>query len=131
MDELRGIWRGKRIDNGEWVRGGPLQHCDGDWQLISGKVGAMVIQTVVADTLGECTGFLDKNYNIAFEGDIIKFTYGSETVIGVVKYDKYIAAFILNDGVHSYLFGGDVFSGDCEIIGNIHDNLEMIGGDSG
>ena len=126
MDELRGLWRGKRIDNGEWIHGVPLQHCDGDWQLISGKVGAMVIQTVVADTLGECTGVRDDNGKAIFEGDIVKDFMDQ---VYEVKFSVDRAGF--------YPFACGDGCGCCEthtlhlscgayVIDNIHDNPGLL-----
>lgn len=121
MDELRGLWRGKRIDNGEWIHGVPLQHCDGDWQLISGKVGAMVIQTVVADTLGECTGLRGKNGKPIFEGDIVE--HNGERY--VIKYlEKYMRFSPVKPGTVFAVFDYT----QSENIGNIHDDPELLKG---
>lgn len=129
-NDTRGLWRGKRLDNGKWVKGVPLQHCEGDCQIISGKVGAMIIDTVAPLTLGECTGLRDKNGKLIFEGDILKAIWqhlgNTDTVIGIVKYDN--AAFILETDDHYLFFEDNIFSYECEVIGNIHDTPELLKG---
>ena len=127
MDDNRGLWRGKRVDNNGWVCGVPLQHCDGDWQLISGKVGAMIIDTIIPSTLGECTCLRDNNDKLIFEGDIIKTKkYGK--VVGnsnVSDYDTFVVKyettmFRLVNHNRGFIFVDDGYS-TYEVIGNIHD----------
>lgn len=128
MNEHRGLWRGKRIANVEWVYGVPLQHCDGDWQLISGKVGAMVIQTVIADTLGECTGLTDKNGKLIFEGDIISVVQGKDKGTAIISYEhgSFVAVPVTGNIYERTLW--DYWYNDWEIqlISNIHDNPELL-----
>jgi len=119
--------RGKREDNGEWITGyyvKLLEHhiifdLDGD------------VHYIIPETVGRCTGLTDKNGNRIFEEDIIKAIWqhlgNTDTVIGIVKYDN--AAFILETNDHYLFFEDNIFSFECEVIGNIHDNPELIGGD--
>lgn len=128
MDENRGLWRGKRVDGGEWACGVPLQHCDGDWQLISGKVGAMIIDTIISETLGECTGLRDKNGKLIFEGDILRHNSGTlHEVVFEQRNDKAYFGWVI-DKVETWQFDGD-FLRQLEVVGNIHDNPELLKGD--
>ena len=143
MDKNRGLWCGKTTpkSSGEafdniWVEG-DLVHSEEFYYIhpvantvkVKGELGQLIVMHKVdPSTLGECTRFSDKNDNTSFEGDIVTFKYGSETIIGFVEYDRYSNAFIVNDGIYSYIFGSDVFGGECEIIGNIHDNPELMKG---
>lgn len=117
------LFRGKRIDNGEWVYGVPLQHYDGDWQIMCGKVGASVTRTVVYETVGQYTGLTDKNGVRIFEGDIVKYRDKIYEIIYFTPQARFLA--ILPNG----MFNPAVFL-NCEVIGNIHDNPEMMGGET-
>ncbi|MBD5112114.1 MAG: hypothetical protein HDT42_06195 [Ruminococcaceae bacterium] len=133
MNETRGLWRGRSTanfeetgENGEWVTG-LLAYLSHDH--LSAQIYDRLLQKcfeVDPLTLGECTGVPAMNDMTIFEGDIVKTEYGSEIVVGVVEYDKYSGAFILNDGVYDYMFGSDITGDECEIIGNIHDNPELL-----
>lgn len=123
---------GKKPDDGTWVTGDlhyyntghPHIHYDLNNHRIS----------VDVDTIGQYTGMYDSNGKQIWEGDIIKSTcikanenLGKE-MIGYVGYDEQVAAFCLfhPDGRH----GGTLFSNNCdgvlEIIGNFHDNPELL-----
>jgi hypothetical protein len=125
------LFRGKRADNKEWVYG----------DMITGvgpKYGNVYIlpQThiypkgcndldgwkVIPETVGQFTGLTDKNGKEIFEGD--KFGNENMPVRHVVFED---GKFCFNR-VHSQ--GADTLSQDrvgrLEIIGNIHDNQELI-----
>lgn len=133
MNEFRGLWRGKRVDNNGWVCGVPLQHCDGDWQLISGKVGAMIIDTIIPSTLGECTGLRDKNEKLIFEGDFVKhYCYKDDPTrfdIGVIFWEKECARFkrTSNNGDTYFIAYDEAYP--YEVIANIHDNPELLKGE--
>ena len=110
---------------GHWVYGGVLQGV-GSHSIIYGSENVnnpgenFDKWCVHTDTLGQFTGLTDKNGKKIFEGDIVK-----------VDEKHYEVKFVL----------GQFFIGinmpiaykrfDCEIIGNIHDNPEMLKGGEG
>ena len=77
------LFRGKRVDNGEWVEG--YYHCVTDnytpknihyittfKKLDNGEIILTGQYDVVPETVGECTFFPDRNGKMIFEGDIIE-----------------------------------------------------------
>jgi hypothetical protein len=111
------LFRGKDIISGEWITGFLVdaQHI-GDW---------IESHPIRSDTVGQHTGLTDKNGKKIFEGDIVR--NGDYTMI-VVWYDFH-AAFML-----AFRVDGDYFEAISnshiylEVIGNIHDNPELLGG---
>lgn len=124
MNELRGLWRGKRVDNGEWVEGYLIkmwgQFC------LQNKEDENLVVEVDPSTLGECTGLRDKNGKLIFEGDIVNCSSGCPHEVIYVKeyggtYLGGMPAFYL-----SGLREGYAWTGSEELIGNIHDTPELL-----
>lgn len=139
MRENIGLFRGKRIDNGEWVEGNLFENDNTQFPLF--LIGYVVmsrneytgglelngfgLNEVDPDTIGECTGLKDKNCKLIFEGDIVKNRYNK----GVIIYGEW------NCGCCYDVYGWTIdILGDMhyvEIIGNIHDNPELLKGSEG
>ena len=131
------LFRGKQIDNGEWVegaflndRGGAFYICPSVSDISYGDSGNRrrigCWYKVGQSTVGQFTGLTDKNGKRIFEGDIIKrFWLGSEIIYCVI-YDGESARFIgkaMNkSGFTTFDNDGEMF----EVIGNIHDNPELL-----
>nr|WP_316613937.1 YopX family protein [uncultured Ruminococcus sp.] len=128
------LFRGKRIDNGEWVYGFYfcMYHDDDRKHLHhfiiplnvpipkDKPIGEIQVE-VNPDTVGQYTGLTDKNGKKIFEGDIAKNPINDG--IFVVKYKNSLACF-LGISIH-----GNPSTGLCsgfEVIGNIHDNPELL-----
>lgn len=138
------LFRGKRIDNGEWVLGQVVirpDHDDGCEKYFICEAGHRFIRClnkmpctyeVGPETVGQYTGMKDKNDKRIFEGDIIRakieggnhegFTWQNMPV------DFQQGAFCLNDqnGRVFCVLGAFAPSVSLEVIGNIHDNPELI-----
>ena len=146
------LFRGKRIDNGEWVEGYLI--LKGNQTFISsfpyfvGKVhetswlefcfGGFI--EVIPETVGQYTGLTDKNGKKIFEGDIVRTHYANApkaVFVETVVFDggKFCATSTnegckttaaLWDGVPRLAIDKSVYMDEVEVIGNIYDNPELL-----
>lgn len=129
------LFRGKRTDNGEWVYGG---YFDGiKFPIIAQKVRetesvdvyTAIGTQVVRETIGQYTGYTDKNGTKIFDGDIVRYQHITRVIIYVTKW---IAGCWHYEDVtgKTFLSPAPVFliDGRIEVIGNIHDNPELLKG---
>lgn len=117
------LFRGKRVDNGEWVQGMPCSDLHGGVDAIQAFNGG--IYEVIPETVGQFTGMYDKFNNKIFEGDIVKclsLEYGY--VNKEVYYAEGKAKFVLRNCGTDYEFDEYI---DVEVIGNIYNNPKLLG----
>ena len=133
------LFRGKRTDKGEWAEGyyihRPTAVCIGEsnpsciWVPPVDPDDSTKIFEVFSETVGQFTGLTDKNGRKIFEGDIIKCKVheinGYRVRRGVVEYHG--VGFIMNLDPNSWYDQKNI-SFDCEVIGNIYDNPELLEG---
>ena len=137
------LFRGKRVDNGEWIYGVPItDKATGDAYIITSTAGASLKSEInnmcatgfriIRNTIGQYTGLTDKNGTRIFEGDIVRT---DDNLKGVVEWDETFAKCIVcYNQISGNWFdfegeGGYPVSLECEIIGNIHDNPESLKGE--
>ena len=128
------LFRGKRTDNGEWVEGSYVYASieEKGKSLVENAIKRHWIITqngkcyeVDPSTVGQYTGLTDKNGKKIFEGDILDTT-NSNSRIWYVDYRN--TAFCCDQGNANYSCVLDDFTqvSDVEVIGNIHDNPELL-----
>lgn len=114
------LFRGKRIDNGEWIMGDFSKESDGSSGIR--PAGKIIRYRVIPKTLGQFTGLTDKNGKKIFEGDIVKY----ENKIYEIKYLEKYARFAPSN--ESTVFMVCAFN-HLEVVGNIYDNPELLKGE--
>lgn len=128
------LFRGKRVDNGDWTYG-YLFVCWDRCYILWGMSGDNPIkEEVVPETIGEYTGLKDQNGKKIFEGDIVRYRheFWQCPMQSVVEYcvDKWnYPAFDLKDNDYYEANGLQLaheMEIEFEVIGTIHDNPELL-----
>ena len=144
------LFRGKSVNDGEWYFGSlvidtldpvdsvPFKHYHIDQMTIGcfpDEYQAGFSETVDPETVGQFTGLTDKNGKKIFEGDIVH-VLGNQQVedwknvnyIGSIAFLD--AGFCVIDGTiedHAFRrYQLPRLDFDLEVIGNIHDNPELL-----
>lgn len=146
------LFRGKRIDNGEWVYGSYcyaelLDHSGYEHLIIEASVDGGS-HRVIPETVGQYTGLTDKNGRQIFEGDIvITQPFSDKPFSRNAKYKQHIGVV----EYHVSHFKNDCYEQDyegkwtvditdygkydcynwskfyrCEVVGNIYDNSTLL-----
>lgn len=120
------LFRGKRVDNGKWIIGSFVSYSDynGDKvYLIYTNNGNP--NSVIPETIGQYTGLTDKNGTKIFEGDIVNFkTTAYHFKNCRIKYQSCYGRYCAIDN-KGYEYPMDK-TFEYEVIGNIHDNPELL-----
>ena len=134
------LFRGKRLCNGKMMYGSLFCCNDGDCYIVADDFHRSHYR-VDPKTVGQFTGLTDKNGTKVFEGDILKFTDGNADYewIGKVEFGNPNAEY--NWGFQLVYIEGTKPNTDIllwfdmeetgaysEVIGNIHDNPELLEG---
>lgn len=125
------LFRGKRVDNGEWVYGYYTKHKTGKVFIKEANADCKRSFEVIPESVGQYTG-LKANDKKIFEGDIIKVKRRQypERINGEIVWraTSCCGEVIFCGG--AYFYGDWLLSTTAEkgreIIGNIYDNPELL-----
>lgn len=133
------LFRGKRLDNGEWIEGASFNTrneafyiCPTVSDITYGDNGKRrrigCWYAVDLFTVGQYTGLTDKNGKRIFEGDICQHEKTGRTIS--VSWHGTMAGYVWSKRIEdSHLFDfGELFRvhDKYAVIGNIHDNPELL-----
>lgn len=134
------VFRGKRIDDGKWSYGDLVHYKKEDTRILGQNYGAWDVlesgDPVIPETVGQYTGLIDNNGHRIFEGDIVRYLWKRgfwiseenwETRTSIISWNfEKICWSLFTDKDRYDQLSMEVDNGKFEIIGNIHDNPEMV-----
>lgn len=141
-------FRGKRLEDGEWVHGDLLHICGGcviyhgsstESELMEDSSNLAIglymneVSPVVTNTVGQFTGLCDKNGKEIYEGDILmcigqrednkERKYLRKVLFKNGSFCMSVPEYGVNSSLYAHVVNGKL---NWEVIGNIYDNPELM-----
>jgi uncharacterized phage protein (TIGR01671 family) len=123
------IFRGKIIDNSGWAYGSLVVEVDKNYIALNINDNIkrddydVYMVEVIPRTVGQYAGLYDKNGKAIWEGDIVEY----ENMTGKIMF--FNGSFILSDLEETEEWELGVINAEIEVIGNIYENRELLGGE--
>ena len=137
-------FRGKKIENGEWLYGDLVQDDRDCYYIYPNDCGGLYANNKVnTKTIGQFTGLHDKNGKEIYEGDIVTMFANinklSDPMLSNAEPKYCLTTIVYDDAAFKITFEGkpdavlNHYSGamvkNMEVVGNIHDNPELLKGE--
>lgn len=129
------LFRGKRVDNGEWVEGELLHDMKGRpwiYWTTPKELPVFFLRSAIvkSETVGQYTGENDKDGKKIFEGDIVNYA-GMPKIYMIDFHEEFLhySLFYYDKELKNIYYCGIVHKNDgkfLEVIGNIYDNPELL-----
>lgn len=118
----RFLFRGKRLDNGEWIQGCYYGFMGKHYIFQAPFESDDLTHQVDESTICQCTGLIDKNGKLIFENDIIR-----GVIHAIIRWNEKYASWALErkGWAYDHFFGEAQDPEDCEVVGNIFDNPQL------
>lgn len=120
----RHLFKAKRKDNDEWVKGALCETSWGSSFIITNKSNGLPDTIKVnPDTICQCTGLRDHDGNLIYENDLV----ASEDETCVIKWDGETARYLIvliDDGLEGAL--NSFWAKIVKVVGNVFDNPERL-----
>ena len=119
----RHLFKAKRMDNDEWVKGALSETSWGSSFIIKNDPN-IVPDTIKVDpdTICQCTGLKDKNGKLIWENDIVKIN-NSEVNTLITFRDFEIICTIPREKYYKHRLEHTT---EYEVVGNVFDNPELL-----
>lgn len=123
-------FRGKRLDNEEWLYGDLMHDNQGGCYIYPLDAENLYVENKVdTDTVGQFTGLYDKNGVKIFEGDIVRWDKDQKLYVVEFRSGMFYASV---EPCNPHIYGGFPLwflceeEQHCEIVGNRYDNPELL-----
>lgn len=133
MREIK--FRGKRIDNGEWVYGCLTRYSDHISYIVVDVTENNGTYQVLTETVGQYTGLKDRNGREIYKGDVLRlvlvdYAHVPEQifVVGLNNSDSFFEDVYLQH-ISRFVEDSGSETDGIEVIGNIYEHPHLLKGD--
>ena len=120
------LYRGKRLDNGQFIEGSLTVDCHGNcciYHPLNVPIGGgFQYFDIDPETVGQFTGETDSNGSLIFDGHI----FSDDTGIKYIVFWDDKGQWCASDEFGETELLSDIITDTTNIIGNIHDNKELL-----
>jgi YopX protein. len=128
------LFRGKRIDNGNWVEGCLIKrkyYVETTYYIGFIEMTSLTKVEVIPETVCQYVGITDKNSKKIFENDVVKTKYGRLCQVVWASSPYYQCWDMIGlESKHQVPDWRDIwYKNNLEVVGNIYDNPRLVESD--